>query len=288
MSKISNIIQFLQQSESNFITITNQENGLSIGKNAIYLVDIPNKNLERYIKAQLGDIDKPTLVWIETRIKNGATSKKGQSYKIEVMPPNYQEPVTQLPAPQNYAPAVVPTQEPQPSFLGAPALGNNIFGLGFPEIMKMQRNADQLEEKKEQLAEIKEENRNLKHKYDALDIEHRGLLTKLSIAESQKEMAVAMVKLENKSFADSPAFQTLMDQAPNLISAVMAAKSGGAVPAAGLGQPGASAVHNEFFEYANDHLTEGQMNYLGSICQFMNNPEFLNDLKLLISRYATS
>lgn len=290
MSNILKIIQFLKGSEKRFITITNQENGKLVGKKDTYLTDIPNEDLAHYLKYQLGEITQPTLVWIELRSKQGPTSKKEDTAKIEVMPPNYQEQAVQLPAVQNYSPAVQ-EQAPQPNFLGTPALNNNVFGLGLPQIMDMQRKADQLEEKKEQVFELKEENRQLRQKYDTLEIDHRKALTDLSVAKSKEEMAVAMVRLENKSFADSPAFQNLMEQAPQIFSAIMAAKSGATLPvapAAGLGRPNVSDTHAEFFDYAADNLNENQINYLGSICGFMNNPEFQNDLKLLIQRYASN
>lgn len=285
MSNILKIIQFLKGNENRFITITNQENGKLIGKKDTYLTDIPNEDLVPYLKFQLGDIVRPTLVWIELRSKQGTTSKKEDVAKIEVMPANYQEPATQLPVVQNYNPAVVHEQAPQPSFLGMP--GNNVFGLGLPEIMNMQRNSDRLEDKKEQLAELKEEYKELKQRYNILEIENRESLSKLAISESQKDMAVMLAKNENKSFADSPVFQSLIERAPELLNGIAAMK-GQPVPGPnGLGSPAAaSATHTEFFEYANDHLTEGQMNYLGSICNYMGNPEFVNELKELITRYA--
>ncbi|AOZ99598.1 hypothetical protein [Flavobacterium commune] len=288
MSNILKIIQFLKGSEKRFITITNQENGKLVGKKDTYLTDIPNEDLAHYLKYQLGEITQPTLVWIELRSKQGPTSKKEDTAKIEVMPPNYQEQAVQLPAVQNYSPAVQ-EQAPQPNFLGTPALNNNIFGLGFPEIMNMQRKSDQLEDKKEQLADLKEEYKDLKHNYNLKEVENRELLSKLAIAESQKEMAVMLAKNENKSFADSPVFQSLIERAPELLSGIAAMKGAAPLPqAAGLGRPNVSDTHAEFFDYAADNLNENQINYLGSICGFMNNPEFQNDLKLLIQRYASN
>ncbi len=188
--------------------------------------------------------------------------------------------------PQTPYPAVQTPVANTPSFLGAP----NVFGLGIPEILTMHRKSDQLEDKMQQLAELKEELREVKHNYKILEIEHRQTLTDLSVAKSKEEMAVAMVRLENKSFADSPAFQSIMEQAPQLLSAIMASKTGAPLSQAqGLGTPAAaSATHTEFFEYANDNLSEQQINYLGSICSFMSNPTFQTELQSLITRYATN
>ncbi|MEN2415535.1 hypothetical protein [Flavobacterium mesophilum] len=282
MSNISNIIQYLKGNESRFITITNQDNGRAVGKNNIYLSDIPNENLEHFIKFNLGQISEPTLVWIEMRVKQGVTSKKEGSCKIEVMPENY---ATPLPAIQEQP--ITPSVQ-QPSFLASP-MANNVFGLGFPEILGMQVKANQLEDKKEQLAELKEEYKDLKQKYNLLEIDNRKLSADLAIAESKKEMAVMMVKAENRSFADSPVFQSIIDKAPEVLAGIAAMKGG--VPAgvpAGLSAPSVSDTHDQFIEYINDHLSESQVNYLGRICTLMTNEPFRIELQTLVERYATN
>jgi hypothetical protein len=287
MSNISNIIQFLKGKPERFITITNQENGNSIGKNNIYLTDIPNEDLQHYIKFSVGNITAPTLLWIEMRTKQGTTSKKENVCKIEVSPDNYAEPETVMPlqaAVQQQA--QVMAQQP---FLAAPNLGNNIFGLSMPEIMGMQRKSDLLEDKKEQLSELKVEYKQLKQNYDLLEIDHRKAISDLAVAESKKEMAVMLAKLENKSFADSPVFQSLIDNAPAMLQGIAAMKQG-AVPAAGMGlsSPGVSDTHTQFIEFMNDNLNENQVNFLGSICSHMNNETFKTQIHALVQQYATS
>ncbi|SDZ90920.1 hypothetical protein SAMN05443667_101253 [Flavobacterium gillisiae] len=287
MSNIANTVQFLKGKPERFITITNQDNGKLIGKNAIYIEDVPNEDLETYIKLHLGAITKPTLVWVEMRSKNGATSKKENSCKIEVSPVNYQAP-QETPQPQP-----LPLQEarplPQPyatpSFLGSPGAGN-VFGLGLPEIMGMQRKADLLEDKKEQLLEVKDELKALKQVHALLEIDHRGTLTQLSIAESQKEMAVMLAKAENKSFADSPAFQTLLEKAPELLGNLAALKGGGGIPATAgaLGSPDMTETQKQFIEHVMDNLNDNQINFLGSVCHYINNEPFINQLKILIQQ----
>jgi hypothetical protein len=160
-----------------------------------------------------------------------------------------------------------------------------MFGLGFPEIMNMQRKADQLEEKKEQLLEAKEDFKNLKQKHDLLEVDHRGVLTKLSIAESQKEMAVMLAKAENKSFADSPAFSTLMEQAPAILAAIAAKSAGSNGGTSGmLGNPDLSASKKEFIEHVIENVNDNQVNFLGSVCHYIDNESFINKLKVLIQQ----
>ena len=64
MSNIANTVLFLKGNENRFIVITNQETGKQIGKQNVYLQDIPDEDLETYIKLHLGPITKPTLVWV--------------------------------------------------------------------------------------------------------------------------------------------------------------------------------------------------------------------------------
>lgn len=280
MSNIANTIQYLRGGENRFITIVNQETNERVGKATIYLSDIPNEDLEHYIKFNLGPITKPTRVWIEMRSKVGTNSKKEHHCYVEIQPLN-------VPKMQE----VHPTYNPEPlqatPFLGNPGTGN-VFGLGLAEVIGMQVKAEKLSHKEEQLAELKEEYKELKHKYNNLDTEHRGLLSKLSIAEAQKEMAVMLAKSENKSIFESAAFEKLMDKAPELIGGIAAMKSGGAATVAALGSPSASEVHAEFIEYINDNLNENQINFLGSICHLMNNQMFMSNLNQLIKQFATN
>ncbi|WP_163398157.1 hypothetical protein [Flavobacterium fluviatile] len=284
MSNIQSIIQFLKGKPEHFISITNQNNGNMVGKKDIYISDIPNEDLTSYIKFNLGQISEPTLVWIEMRAKQGVTSIKKNSCKIEVMPDNYSQ---TMPAVQNLPVVSEPQPQAHPAFLAAPSLGNNIFGLGFPEIMSMQQKANQLEDKKEQLSELKEEYKELKHNFNLLEVSHREALSKLAVAESQKEMAVMIAKNENKSFTDSPAFAMMMEKAPEVLAGIVAMKTG-AVPQApiGLGAPGVSETHDQFIEFINDNLNENQINFLGKICVQMSNQEFQKELTTLIQKYA--
>lgn len=287
MSNISNIIQFLKGKPERFITITNQENGNSIGKNNIYLIDIPNEDLQHYIKFSVGNISAPILLWVEMRTKQGTTSKKENVCKIEVMPDNYKEPEAIAPV---QLPAVQEQQIiPQQPFLAAPNLGNNVFGLGFPEIMNMQLKSSQLEDKKEQLIEMKAEYGELKHAYKLLEIDHRKALSDLAIASSQKEMAVMLAKTETKSFLDSPAFTNLIENAPAMLQGIAAMKNG-SVPAGtvGLGRPSVSETHDQFIEYISDNLNESQVDFLGSICGHMSNESFKTEINALLQRYGTN
>lgn len=286
MSNIANILTYLRSSDAKFIRIVNQETNKIVGKTDIYLPDIPNEDLEHYIKFNLGTITAPTLVWIEMRQKKGATSIKDNGCKILV---DFQDPQK----PQDLTPQIMtptPTQTATPIVAPAPFLGNpgagNVFGLGFAEVIGMQVKADRLDHKEEQLRDLKDDHKELKKKYDILDVDHRATLTKLSTAEAQKDMAVMLAKLENKSVFDSPVFEKLMDRAPELLSGIVAMKSGGMPVAGALGAPNLPEEHREFIEFVSENLNENQVNFLGSICHYINNEPFVNELKMLLTRYS--
>lgn len=287
MSNISNILTYLRSSDAKFIRIVNQETNKIVGKTDIYLNDIPNEDLEHYIKFNLGTITAPTLVWIEMRQKKGTTSLKENGCKILVdfqAPQKPQDLTTQImnPAPsQNTNPVATPAP-----YLGSPS-PQNLFGLGFAEVIGMQVKADRLDHKEEQLKDLKEDHKELKKKYDFLDVDHRATLTKLSTAEAQKDMAVMLAKLENKSVFDSPVFEKLMDRAPELLSGIVAMKGGGMPMAGALGSPNLPEEHKEFIEFVSENLNEQQVNFLGSICHYINNEPFVAELKMLLTRYSS-
>lgn len=284
MSNIANTIQYLKGKENRYLTITVQETNKSIGKANVYLTDIPDEDLEQYIKGNLGTISKPTLVWVEMRSKQGVTSKKDHACAIEILPatPQIESPlheISTLPVRQ----PIQHYQEPTP-FLGNPNVPN-VFGLGLADVMGMQRKADRLLDKEEQYLDLKQDYKELKKTYDILDIEHRGTLTKLSTAEAQKEMAVMLAKMENKSIFESPAFAAMMEKAPELISGFVALKSGGASTiTSALGSPNVSESHRQFVGIIED-FSEEQINFLGSVCHYINNELFVTQLKSLIQQF---
>lgn len=282
MSNIANVIQYLKGSVERYITIINQENNAQVGKAMIYLTDIPNENLESYLQNALGSIIKPTLVWVEMRTKNGNSSKKEYTTKIEVTPVNYVEPQNQLPVIQQQ-PSYQTTPVPQPSYLGQP-----MTGLGIAEIIGMQVKGEKLELVKEQLAELKEDYKTLKHESRLQETELRETKTQLSTAQAQKELAVMLAKSENKSIFESKAFENLMDQAPQMLSAFATMKGGGIPAQAALGSPNVSETHRQFIDHVAENLTETQINFLGSVMHYMENEFFANELKQLITKYANA
>lgn len=298
MSNIANTIQYLKSKENRYITITVQETGKSIGKANIYLADLPNEDLEQYIKNNLGPITKPTLVWVEMRTKQGPTSKKDHTCAIEISPGITQQEV--VPQQVNTVPAIQSIQpqfyqEQATPFLGAPNVPN-VFGLGLADVMAMQRKADRLTDREEQLADLKEDHKelkknhelqigDLKRNFDTLEKEYRDALTKLSVAEEKKEIAIMFAKAENKSVFESPAFAAMMEKAPELISGFVALKSGGASTiTSALGSPNVSESHRQFVGIIED-FSEEQINFLGSVCHYINNELFVTQLKSLIQQF---
>lgn len=273
-------IQFLSQNpEKNFLTLTNTDNNTRIGKDEVYFGDIPGADLQSYIRLNIGQTSTNTKVWIEFRTKYGASSKKeGTAFLVEV----------QATAPI-HAPAPVAAYHPNPvpEYPAASFLGSPNMGLGVAQIIDLHGKANRLQDKEEQLAELKGNYADLKAKYDALDIEKRGLDTKLSIAEAQKDMAVMLAKAENKSIFDSPAFQALMEKAPSMFMAYK-----GIVPpemaSSGLGMPALSQPKQDLVDHIAENTTDEQANFLGSVAHFLDNPEFLEELKNLIKKYYDS
>jgi regulator of replication initiation timing len=287
MSNITKTIDYLKASPTNrFIRIINSGTNVKLGKTDIYLDNIPAEDLTAYIKTNLGPIAVPTSVYVEVRIKDGATSRKKDGYSIEIQPEIVPVPLPTLPvpaAPVSYPAVVQPTQ---PDFLGTGGLGQTL-GLGFGDVLTMHHNSSRLKDKEEQLAELKDEHKELKQENRLLEIDNRELKTKLSMSEAKEQMAVMMVKSENKSFYDSPAFEKIMEQAPQILAGIAAMK-GGAVAAGALGSPDLSETHNSLIDYIASNLDEQQANYIGSICGKMTNPNFMAELKALITRYGTN
>lgn len=287
MSNIANTVQYLRGNENRYITVTNQDTNTEVGKKMIFLTDIPNENLEDYLRISLGAITKPTLVWVEMRVKTGNSSKKEHSCKIEILPANYTEPQNQLPAVQQQpiyqAAPIAPVSVQHPAFLGAP-----MAGLGMAEVIGMHVKGEKLELVKEQLADLKEEHKQLKHEFRLQDVELRETKSKLSTAEAQKELAVMLAKSENKSVFESKAFETLMEQAPQMIGAIATMKGGGVPVQAALGSPNVSEVHRQFIDHVAENLNEAQVNFLGSIMHYMENDHFAAELKQLITKYANA
>lgn len=96
-----------------------------------------------------------------------------------------------------------------------------------------------------------------------------------------------LAKAENKSIFDSPAFQALMEKAPSMFMAYK-----GMVPpemaASGLGMPALSQPKQDLVDHIAENTTDEQANFLGSVAHFLDNPEFLEELKNLIKKYYDS
>jgi regulator of replication initiation timing len=286
MSNILKTIEYLKKKpEIRFLVLTNQENGQKIGKSENYLSDIPNEDLVSYIKNSLGPVAVNTHVWVELRVKRDNTSRKEGDCRVLIEAPKSQIPAVQQNLPVQQFP--MQTQQPQvmqPTLYDSLPSGGN-FGLGLPALMDLHTNSSRLKDKEEQFAELKEDYKDLKHENKQLDIENRELKTKLSTAEAKETMAVMLAKTENKSFFESPAFEKMMENAPQLLSGIAAMK-GGAVPGA-LGAA-ASDIKNELFEFVNENVPDSDINFLGAIAGKLNSVAFKNELQILISRYATS
>lgn len=285
MSNLHQTIQFLKENPGNFIRLTNMAGEIEqpLGKKDIYINDIPNEDLEAYIKSLLGSISTDAHVIVERRRLKGATHEKaGPIFKVIVKAP---EPIPATPvAPQPAMQNVQPMQHIPQVMPAVPGMGMP-FGLSAADAFTMMRKADKLDDVISDKEELKETVKELRAENRTLEIDKRELQTKLSIAEAQKDMAVLAAKLENKSFFDSPAFQTLMEKAPDMVGMVLEAK-GASVPqeaAFGLGAANVSEAKKSLVEYIIENCSDDQVNYLGSIIAYMTNPNFVNKLNALIA-----
>lgn len=287
MSNSIATIQFLQQNpNTHFLRITDMSNDTPLGKKDTYLQDITNQNLQDYIKLLLNG--RECEVWIEHRKMQGNTNVKfGQSYKMNSILEKPIEAVATVHTTQ--VPAVVSNQQP---IMAEPIHNQNMlgnpFGLSAPQIMDNMMKANKLDDVKEALKETKDELAAVKKKNEILDDENRKLKTDLSIAAKDKEMAILAEKLDKKSWIDSPAFEKLMDKAPQMMESVVAMKMGTTTETVsmGLGNPNVSSIKREFFEFVGESCTDDQINYLGSIVHFIGNENFMLELNQIIQKYA--
>lgn len=278
-SNLITAINFLREKpDDRFLSIVNQSNNQQVGTKAVYLRDIPQEDLKNYIKFNLGEVTDTVRVWIEVREKQGVTSVKKNAFAVEVLP-EYRQIQTQTPvAPvTNAVPAAtmpVHNAMPMMDYLGNPGMLGSIIEPHIKALRLADREID--------LANAKDEIRELKKKNEILEIDLRNALTKISTSEAQKEMAVMLAEAKHKGFMDSQGFQTLLEKAPDMFEKIMIAKNGGAAPVEQLGNPDWSDTKKEFLGIL-EILDDQNVMILGAICHRMSDPEFANQIKLLIN-----
>lgn len=290
MSNIVKAISFLEVNpEERFVTANNTLTGKLVGKEKIYLSDLPNKDLEAYIKFHLGIIDRPTTVWIELRKMAGSTHRLEHKFGIEVQPDR--QPIFSNDSVQEVIPKNLPVMQEQPvyhsQYLGSP--NANAMAVETAKVIDMHVKAERLEDGKERIAELKEELALERKEHRLLQIDYRKAITDLSTAEAQKVMAVMMAKAENKGFFDSDGFMKILEKAPDMLDKAIALKSGNVPEAAGaLGTAGMSETKKQFVTLVSNSLQDNEVLYLGSICHYLDNQNFLNELSQLIQKYASN
>lgn len=304
MDKIQAIIEYLKQSTEHFVWIMYNRNYLTgnSGQN-IYLKDIPKEDLKLFLEQKIGGntTDKTFEFVVEHRKVNGNGHMKNTQYRdlriILESPYANTMPMEATPVQHNYPvqyqqPAPV-QQIPQQQFFGMGSPGVPQFGLGAAEFLDLKSNSRELERVKEINSDLKQENQLLKLEVKNLEIEKTDLTAKLSVAEQKKEMAVMMAQLDKKSFLDSPAFQAIIEQAPQILAGIAQAKGGGAMLPTGLSgtseYQGVSETKKQFMDYmAGDNVTDQQVNHLASLLVYMSNSDFVNDLNLIIKKHGNT
>lgn len=292
MSNTLKAVSFLQNNpEEHFMTANNTVTGKTVGKDKIYLNDLPNNDLEAYIKFHLGTIDKPTMIWIELRKIEGSTHRLKHKFGIEVQP----EIQTITPAPaieqvqaNSYPAPVVHNAQPYYGSLGG-AHQSHAIAVETAKAIDMHVKAERLEDSKERIAELKEELALERKEHRLLQIDYRKVITDLSTAEAQKAMAVMMAKAEHKGFFDSEGFAKILEKAPDMLDKAIALKNGNTGEAAGaLGTANLSETKKQFVTLVSNSLQDNEVLYLGSICHYLDNQPFLNELTQLIQKYANN
>ena len=284
MSNLLKAITFLKSSpEDRFLAICD-ENSNVIGIEKVYLKNIPNENLEAYLKLHLGKQEQDVMLWIEAREKSGATDKKRGSFPVRI--DAEVQPVQQIQSPMQQS----------TNFLGqaVQSEGTNIL-MPASAVMDMQRKADRLDDANEKIAELRAELQRLNTKIDSealdfkkerndSDTELRDLRSRLHTAEKEKEIAVKEIQKEKRNFLDSEGFQKFLDKAPQMLGNIVAMKTG--VPPMGESLGAASTLSEtkqQFLEYMTDHMDDKQVLYIGSVIHFLDNPEFKNYVDKLVT-----
>ena len=293
----ANSISFLRQApDKNFLEITNLVNNEKINGGRIHLGDIPGEDLDGYIKNSLGPITADVDFYVVHRKMVGTTHRKDErtpSYRIIVKAPvavptapvHQAQPVehARQPHTMDHQPMPIPSYSMPPiSGLSNPYPANH-FGLGLPDIIKMNVDSHRLKDHETLVAELKEELKDAKAEIRALSAELRTEQAKTAIAESKTDLAVMMAKAEQKSFFDGDGFQKIMDVVPQIVQARM---GGGASPqAAGLGAPNVSETVQQVIDYIAANCTDHQAALVGSIFHFIDNPQFVADYTALLNKY---
>lgn len=295
-------LQFLKEKATNFIIIRNTDNDSVVGKNKVYLSDLPNEDLTSYIKLHSGKNE--VNVWIEHRIARGVTHVKSpntKSYRLEILDKN--KPVqnneeNQIVTQQQHAPVQQQVYPAQP-YLANPNHSQDVLS---SPLVKTIRDIDARELKKAEKENdsLKEEIKGYKSENSLLDKENRELKTKISVAEEQKrvaleeakkekEYALLLLKLENKSFLDSPAFEKMLEKAPGVLEKALGAKymANSGPQQTALAAPNVSDIKKSLIDYIAESCNDVQAEFIGATLEMYNNEQFLTELQTLIERYAT-
>lgn len=292
MSNIEKAVSFLQVNpEDCFITANNTVTGKTVGKEKIYISDLPNNDLAAYIKFHLGTIDKPTMIWIELRKMEGSTHRLKDKFGIEVQPDKQ----TTTPAPaneqvqaNNYPDRVVHEAQPYYGSLGA-AANQNAIAVETAKVIDLHVNALRLKDAEKAISKLEEELAVEKKEHRLLQIDYRKALTDLSTKDAEKNVELLLAKAQQTGILDSKGFEKLVDLVPGIMEKAVALKNGGVSEAAGaLGTANLSETKKQFVTLVSNSLQDNEVLYLGSICHYLDNQPFLNELTQLIQKYANN
>lgn len=132
--------------------------------------------------------------------------------------------------------------------------------------------------------ENKELRKTFESKKELLQDELKSVKAKLETAEERLKLAVEMAKIEQKSWAESPAFEKLAGSIGPLATAAIS--KGGAAASPGMGNPNMSKARQEFIaNVAKSNISDEDLDLLKMVGDTMNNEEFVNELGELLAKY---
>ncbi|PRP68104.1 hypothetical protein [Nonlabens agnitus] len=251
-----------------------------------------NKSFKQYLDDLIAVHGQP--IYIQARKKNGNTTTPSSIPVIEYSLGNQDSAPKQQPS-NNMNHNQQPPQQFQQPVQQQPQMMDFQFGgmnAGMSAMVsemadlkaKAQRSDDYLRDMNDLRKELYEERtKNLN-----LTAEKNDLTVFKNNAEREKELAIALLKSENKSFMESEGFKTMMEQLPGLLP--LLAGNGGQIPEYAQGQgnpnPRLSEVKQQFIATISiPQVSDGLVELLQEIAQRLNIEEYLTELYALNDKY---
>ncbi len=153
-------------------------------------------------------------------------------------------------------------------------------GMGFRELVTLEKKAEQSDFYKDRVAKLEKENA-------IFIIDNRELQAKVSIAEKEKNIAIKEAKQEAKNWSDPENVKALIDSVGPIMATVMETRSPAVTSELGMGAvSNLSEIKQNFIKYMNeDDCTDAQMKVLEDLLVLMiTNDGYEEQLRTLVSK----